>query len=63
MEAYEKKFLALISERGIENVLTREVAHNGCLLCSEETPEFCHRRLVAEYLADKWKHVKIIHLV
>jgi uncharacterized protein (DUF488 family) len=62
-QAYEKKFLALISERGIENVLTREVAHKGCLLCSEETPEFCHRRLVAEYLADKWKHVKIVHLV
>ncbi len=62
-EAYEKNFLALISERRVENVLNRDVANRGCLLCSEETPEFCHRRLVAEYLAGKWKHVKIVHLV
>ena len=53
----------LISERRIEDALGQEIAHMGCLLCSEQTPEFCHRRLVAEYLADKWKHVEIVHLV
>jgi uncharacterized protein (DUF488 family) len=26
----------------------------GCLLCSEEKPDHCHRRLVAEYLKEKW---------
>ena len=62
-QTYEKKFLELILERRIENALGQEIAHLGCLLCSEQTPEFCHRRLVAEYLADKWKHVEIVHLV
>ena len=32
-----------------------------CLLCSEETPEKCHRRLLAEELAKLWD-VEIIHL-
>jgi uncharacterized protein (DUF488 family) len=31
-------------------------------LCSELTPERCHRRLVAEYLREKWDNVAIIHL-
>jgi uncharacterized protein (DUF488 family) len=33
-----------------------------CLLCSEPTPEKCHRRLVAERLARNWKYVEVIHL-
>src|ERR1041385_1339156 len=49
-EDYEKKFLALIAERKIETAVARELLHEGCLLCSEDTPEHCHRRLVAEYL-------------
>ena len=32
------------------------------LLCSEHTAEHCHRRLVLEYLQDKWGDVNIIHL-
>ncbi|MFZ2448747.1 MAG: DUF488 domain-containing protein [Syntrophobacteraceae bacterium] len=61
--AYEKDFLQLISDRQIEKALTPKTAHRACLLCSEETPGHCHRRLVAEYLADKWGKVEIIHLV
>ena len=60
---YEKRFLALIAERRIEEKVPREVLHQGCLLCSEETPEHCHRRLVAEYLKEKWRDVEIRHLV
>ena len=32
------------------------------LLCSEATAEHCHRRLVLEYLQDKWGDLKITHL-
>ncbi len=60
---YEKKFLALISQRQIEAKVPREVLHMGCLLCSEETPEHCHRRLVAEYLKRAWGEVEITHIV
>ena len=34
----------------------------SCLLCSEATPDQCHRRLVAERLAKNWPDVEIIHL-
>jgi uncharacterized protein (DUF488 family) len=59
---YEKQFLALISARQIEEKLSPDTFHQACLLCSEDTPEQCHRRLVAEYLRNKWKNVEIIHL-
>jgi uncharacterized protein (DUF488 family) len=60
--AYEKDFLKLIAARQIEKRITKDLLHWGCLLCSEETPDYCHRRLVAEYLADKWGDVAITHL-
>jgi uncharacterized protein (DUF488 family) len=59
---YEKKFLHLIQERQIENKVSKEAVNESCLLCSEDEPHFCHRRLVAEYLRDKWGDVKIEHL-
>jgi uncharacterized protein (DUF488 family) len=61
-QLYEKLFLELMRERQIEREVSREVLRNACLLCSEDTPEHCHRRLVAEYLRDKWSDVEIVHL-
>jgi uncharacterized protein (DUF488 family) len=52
--AYEKRFLALMAERKIESRLKIESFDGACLLCSEATPHHCHRRLVCEYLNDKW---------
>jgi uncharacterized protein (DUF488 family) len=60
---YEKKFLALIAQRQIETKVPRDLLHQGCLLCSEDTPDHCHRRLVAEYLQRAWDNVEITHLV
>lgn len=60
---YEERFLALMCKRRIEDTLAREDFHTRTvLLCSEDTPERCHRRLVAEYLADHWGGIEIIHL-
>jgi uncharacterized protein (DUF488 family) len=61
-QVYERQFLELMCERKIEREVSREVLQNACLLCSEDTPEHCHRRLVAEYLRDKWSDVEIVHL-
>jgi uncharacterized protein (DUF488 family) len=58
---YECKFLDLMKERRIENI-DREMFNGGCLLCSEDKPHHCHRRLVAEYLKHHWGDVEIIHL-
>ena len=59
---YETKFLDLMKSRKIEEPPRRELFHGGCLLCSEDKPHHCHRRLVAEYLAEKWGDVEIVHL-
>ncbi|BDA71697.1 hypothetical protein CAL7716_058630 [Calothrix sp. PCC 7716] len=61
-EIYEKEFLHLISERKIESKVSQELLANSCLLCSETKPHHCHRRLVAEYLRDKFGKINIHHL-
>lgn len=59
---YEQQFLALLAQRQVENKFPAAQFHQGCLLCSEETPIHCHRRLVAEYLKEKWGKVEIKHI-
>jgi len=59
---YERRFKDLIATRHIEDKLTRERFDSACLLCSEDKPHQCHRRLVAEYLKDKWGEIQIVHL-
>ena len=51
---YETSFMQLMSQRKIETRIKSELLQGGCLLCSEDKPHFCHRRLVCEYLNDKW---------
>ena len=59
--AYAEKFLDLMAQRKIETI-DRSRLDEGCLLCSEDKPHHCHRRLVAEYLKNKWADVEIEHL-
>jgi uncharacterized protein (DUF488 family) len=61
---YVTRFEALMDERNIPAALDRAMFEAGacCLLCSEATPEQCHRRLVAERLAAHWPGVVIQHL-
>jgi uncharacterized protein (DUF488 family) len=60
--AYAQKFNGLIQHRHIEEQLSKDVIDDGCLLCGEDEPHHCHRRLVAEYLRSKWGGIKIEHL-
>lgn len=59
---YERKFLALMEKRRVEEKVSKDIIDGGCLLCSEPTPEHCHRRLVAEYLKSRWGDLEIVHL-
>ncbi len=59
---YEKSFLDLMAKRHVEDVIPREQLDGACLLCSEDKPHHCHRRLVAEYLRSKWGDLSIEHL-
>jgi uncharacterized protein (DUF488 family) len=66
--AYEAAFLEVMKERGVpEKVDTGSWAAKVALLCSEPGPEKCHRRLVADLLADHWRargdEVEVRHLV
>tara|TARA_B100000029_G_scaffold319157_1_gene311599 strand:- start:671 stop:1102 length:432 start_codon:yes stop_codon:yes gene_type:complete len=58
---YERRYKALIKKRGIEELNQRNMS-GACLLCSEEKPHNCHRRLIAEYLKKHWGKVEIVHL-
>ena len=49
---------AYIQKRYGEMVASKNI----CFLCSEDTPEFCHRRLIAEIFAELFKK-EIVHLV
>lgn len=60
--AYEREFRSLIVDRKIDETIEPNLFDGGCLLCSEHEPHHCHRRLVAEYLRDRWEDVKIEHL-
>lgn len=60
--SYEKSFLELMARRRVEDLVPRESVDGACLLCSEDKPHHCHRRLVAEYLRSKWGDLSIEHL-
>ena len=61
---YAARFQALMDERNIPAALDRSLFESAtaCLLCSEATPDHCHRRLVAERLARHWSGLEVVHL-
>ncbi len=61
-ETYEHDFMDLMAARKIENEIEQGVLEDACLLCSEDKPHYCHRRLVAEYLREYWGNIEIEHL-
>ena len=52
-ERYEVVYRELMERRGTYRSFPKRFAQyeNVCLLCSEATPEYCHRRLAAEMIA------------
>lgn len=62
-EEYEIEYLNLLDVRKISQKINIELLHENCLLCSEHTPEKCHRRLLAEYLKQVRGDIEIIHLI
>ncbi len=59
---YEPRYLAELDARAAADTLDRSLFDNAVLLCSEDTPERCHRRLAAEYLQHHWGDMQIVHL-
>jgi uncharacterized protein (DUF488 family) len=60
---YEDAFIDLMKKREIEKRVDPQILTNGCLLCSEDKPHHCHRRLVTEYLQGHWGNLNVRHLL
>lgn len=62
-QEYASRFLALMAQRKIEKKLDRsQFSVRTVLLCSEAQADRCHRRLILDYLQDKWGGISIRHL-
>jgi len=62
-EEYETRFVALLHQRQVEQTVDRRLFDvPTVLLCSEPAAEHCHRRIVAEHLAEQWGDVQVVHL-
>ncbi len=62
-DVYTEAYLDLIRSRKVELLLSKEgFMKKTVLLCSEATPEHCHRRLALEYLKNQWGNIIIQHL-
>ena len=61
---YTVVFKKILQDRHIAERFNVENFDNCCFLCTEDTPEQCHRRLVAEFFKAKNpdKDIRIVHL-
>jgi len=59
---YETRYKELLEQRNILTGLDYALFDNAALLCSEAAPKFCHRRLLAEFLAARNSSIEIKHL-
>ena len=61
-ERAQRECPELTPRRRIETAVSPELLDHACLLCSEPTPDHCHRRLVGEYLVDRFPRIRLCHL-
>lgn len=61
---YEQIYRELLTDRMIANRYSIDEFDGACFLCSEETPEQCHRRLLVEYMSELCPDdIQIRHLI
>ena len=61
---FELEYNSLIKSRGsIDGFFDKYSKYRQvCLLCSEATAELCHRRLLAEMIAEKYPKISVKHI-
>ena len=64
VEQYDATFKALMQERGALPHFEKDYGKEKslCLLCSEETPRMCHRRVLASLVKESMGQVEVIDL-
>ena len=60
---YETKYFTLLAERKIDDKILNTIKDKDCLLCSEDKPDFCHRRLAAEYISRLFGDMEMAHII
>ena len=64
-EQYVTEFSETMKKRNIHKYIADKYGSENqkiCFLCSEPTPEQCHRRLIAEIFNEVFPNTKIIHI-
>ena len=61
-DEYARRYLDLLVARRVEQRIALHDLEGTCMLCSEATPDHCHRRLAADYLAQAIGGLEIVHL-
>lgn len=62
-DSYAEAYVELLAKRRVESNIDVVLFDGGCLLCSEDKPHHCHRRLAVEYLNSRWSNrLKVSHL-
>lgn len=63
---YEEKYIQLMKERKISEYIEEkgiEFWDSSCLLCSEETPDNCHRRLAINEIIKVFPEIEVYHII
>lgn len=61
---YEEIYVKMLKDKDVIRKYGVKAFDGACFLCSEDTPEQCHRRLLAEYMQRNSKEkVEIVHLI
>ncbi len=62
-DAYAREYTELLASRNALDRLGRSFfERETCLLCSEASPDKCHRRLLTQYLQEHWGDIEVTHL-
>ena len=62
-DAYARVYTELLASRNVLNRLDKSFfGRETCLLCSEASPDKCHRRLLTQYLQEHWGDIEVTHL-
>lgn len=59
---YRKQYWNIIKERDIIKDFSKKILNRACLLCYEAESDYCHRRILAEYLKRHFDEIEIVHL-
>lgn len=61
-DIYTERYLAELDPRRVQESLAEFDLDHSCLLCAEDSPAQCHRRLAAEWLQQRHFGLQLIHL-